>query len=214
MNSPNETFDSQNIIHILNNLYRENINQINFYKNANNEIRQTLNNILNEPIRPHITIRGRHLTTQLNPNSTPHRYTVTDDSSDDNNTSSRTYTNGVDFISFHNNCLPILKTPISNNNTNLTLNMKYINDLYMQHLNLTLPEITQLTRIIQYKNITNPFNQECPISLEKFKDNDIVIVICHCSHIFDKIHLLKWLKVHRNCPICRFHLQPELFSQT
>jgi len=57
------------------------------------------------------------------------------------------------------------------------------------------------------------FNDSCIICLENFvsadkkqliKDNEIVFL--ECKHIFHERCIIKWLKDHDNCPICRFNL--------
>jgi hypothetical protein len=57
------------------------------------------------------------------------------------------------------------------------------------------------------------FNDSCVICLENFafddkkqliKDDKIIFL--ECKHIFHERCIIKWLKDHDNCPICRFNL--------
>ena len=52
-------------------------------------------------------------------------------------------------------------------------------------------------------NQLNKFNIiECPISLNPFIDNQLVIIL-DCNHIFDYISFKEWYKMNNKCPICR-----------
>jgi len=47
-------------------------------------------------------------------------------------------------------------------------------------------------------------NVECPISLEKFNEEDYIIQL-NCGHFFHKEPILYWLYMQKNkCPICRY----------
>jgi hypothetical protein len=47
-------------------------------------------------------------------------------------------------------------------------------------------------------------NIDCPISLEKFNNEDYIIKL-NCGHIFHKEPILYWLYMQKNkCPICRY----------
>ena len=47
-------------------------------------------------------------------------------------------------------------------------------------------------------------NVECPISLEKFNEEDYIIQL-KCGHFFHKEPILYWLYMQKNkCPICRY----------
>jgi hypothetical protein len=47
-------------------------------------------------------------------------------------------------------------------------------------------------------------NIECPISLEKFNDDDSIIKL-NCGHFFHREPILYWLYMQKNkCPVCRY----------
>jgi hypothetical protein len=49
---------------------------------------------------------------------------------------------------------------------------------------------------------TSKKNKECPICLEEFKDDDLILGI-HCKHNFHTKCIKKWLKEYSNkCPLC------------
>jgi hypothetical protein len=57
-------------------------------------------------------------------------------------------------------------------------------------------------------NQLNKFNMtECPISLNPFIDNQLVIIL-ECNHIFDYISFKEWYwyKMNNKCPMCRSRL--------
>ena len=59
------------------------------------------------------------------------------------------------------------------------------------------------------KSIPSVVNNSCIICLENFiseKQNDLTIMILECNHIFHETCLIKWLKDHNNCPLCRIDL--------
>ena len=61
----------------------------------------------------------------------------------------------------------------------------------------------------KYKLVRNILNASCVICLENLiseKQNNITenkIMILECNHIFHKICIIRWLKDHNNCPLCR-----------
>lgn len=57
-----------------------------------------------------------------------------------------------------------------------------------------------------YKNINNPFNNICSISQKTFSDNDNIIKINNCKHIFIEEDFLKWYNLHNTCPLCRSYI--------
>jgi len=89
--------------------------------------------------------------------------------------------------------------------------LDFINDAYMENhffldnsysllfKNLDLP-------IIKYKHLNDTLkqsNEECLISLQKFNDEDEVILL-PCEHIFLKEPIQKWINnFSYTCPKCR-----------
>ena len=49
---------------------------------------------------------------------------------------------------------------------------------------------------------------ECPITLEKFKENETIIAL-PCEHIFRKDAIDEWVEENPTCPVCRFKLHTE-----
>ena len=69
---------------------------------------------------------------------------------------------------------------------------------------LTNNEITLSTRRLNYNNIMN--ETRCPISLEDFSENEEIMEIIGCGHIFKTNNLLEWLSRESNCPVCRYNI--------
>lgn len=50
-------------------------------------------------------------------------------------------------------------------------------------------------------------NNECPINLTKFQENDEIIIL-PCNHVYSALPIQKWLNEESNCcPTCRFELK-------
>lgn len=47
---------------------------------------------------------------------------------------------------------------------------------------------------------------QCPICLEDFGENEVLVKTKACGHVFHKEHLQDWLQMHRTCPLCRYDL--------
>ena len=46
----------------------------------------------------------------------------------------------------------------------------------------------------------------CPIARTNFENNDNILKIIHCNHIFKKESLLTWFQTKQTCPICRHNI--------
>ena len=64
-------------------------------------------------------------------------------------------------------------------------------------------QIENACRRTRYGDITRPVNTSCPISLDSFTDDDNVIMIRHCGHIFKVDEFNSWFGSHCRCPVCR-----------
>ena len=61
-----------------------------------------------------------------------------------------------------------------------------------------------LLDIQNYSVIQNhSMNDICPITRERFYDNQNVMMICRCKHVFNKSSLNIWLRNNNTCPSCR-----------
>jgi len=71
-------------------------------------------------------------------------------------------------------------------------------------------QIELATRVARFGDIVNPLNLACPISLENFNDNDQVLVIRQCNHIFSNTALNSWFRTNCRCPVCRYDIRDHV----
>lgn len=71
----------------------------------------------------------------------------------------------------------------------------------------TQQEISNASRTIRYGNIENPISTSCPISLEDFNDDDEVVQLLPCNHIFHAEHFNSWFNSNVRCPVCRYDIR-------
>lgn len=55
----------------------------------------------------------------------------------------------------------------------------------------------------KFDEIENPINDECPINQTEFNDDDDVVIINNCNHIFNPDAIKNWFKSNHTCPVCR-----------
>ena len=46
----------------------------------------------------------------------------------------------------------------------------------------------------------------CAIARRNFENDDEVLKIIHCGHVFIKTSLLRWFETNRTCPVCRHEI--------
>jgi len=78
----------------------------------------------------------------------------------------------------------------------------------------TEEQIRNSTTRTTFQEIENPINITCPISQIDFSNNDIVLQINHCGHIFSERPLLQWFNRNHCCPMCRYSITSDNSNQT
>ena len=68
-------------------------------------------------------------------------------------------------------------------------------------------QIENATESIQFQDISNPRNTNCPITMETFSQDQIVTRIRQCQHVFNTTHLNGWFRNNVQCPVCRFDIR-------
>jgi len=68
-------------------------------------------------------------------------------------------------------------------------------------------QLDRALRQVYYRDIVSPLNNSCPISLERFADDEIVTVIRHCNHIFRSDEINNWFRSNCRCPVCRYDIR-------
>ena len=71
----------------------------------------------------------------------------------------------------------------------------------------TRTQIENSTRILQFTEITDPINNSCPITLERFDENSNVTQILQCGHIFTPSGIESWFQTNVRCPVCRYDIR-------
>ena len=230
MDNNYDVFTSNNRIiflsHILNNMYNDNIAQINTLiesihnlNNSNDQIRNTLVQLLN--INQENRNNTRNYSRRFNSNSNNVENNLPTD-----NTSSISYlineytipinrnTNNNRYRNTNTNNNRNTNN-IRNNNRNSLFPTQTIVDSYniletlFQPVQIypTLSQIEAATRRVRYCDIARPINMSCPISMDEFNDNDMVTVIRHCGHIFHNEHIMNWFRSNCRCPVCRYDIR-------
>ena len=74
-------------------------------------------------------------------------------------------------------------------------------------------QINNATRNLLYRDITNPLNTACPISLETFNSESSVTQIIYCNHIFNPTSLDTWFYSSCKCPVCRHDIRDITIHQ-
>jgi hypothetical protein len=99
------------------------------------------------------------------------------------------------------------------NNTNMYNN---INDISynigripqsQSQIDISMIETHDLLDIEHYSTVQQQsMNDICPITRERFFDNQTVMMICRCKHVFNKSSLNIWLRNNNTCPTCRVRI--------
>ena len=180
----NQNFSSNNITNLVDNLIT-----------TNNEILNTIMNLTNQHILNNNNRQQNNNNRQQNNNNNNNRQQNNNNNSSNNN---------------NNN---------NNNNTNIRQQNRqnYLNNPTISNLVHTFfdpieiyptpYQIELATRVVRFGDIVNPLNLSCPISLENFNDNDQVLVIRQCNHIFSNTALHSWFRTNCRCPVCRYDIR-------
>lgn len=100
-------------------------------------------------------------------------------------------------------------TPLGSNTNSRT----DFNQLLSDFLNSSVPitptdeELSNATTEVRYGDIDNPLSETCPISLERFSENQMVRQIRQCGHIFCQEPFEEWFRTNVRCPVCRYDIR-------
>jgi hypothetical protein len=190
-------------------MYNDNLRQINF-------ITSSLNNLVdtNDQIRSLIV---QILNTNQSNGNRRNRHNERREWVNNDNRFN-TYSRGssgnqsyIDLIGIVNSeySLPLRSTDnyVSRNNQSNTFTQLLQSFLQPVEVYPTQSQIESATRRVRYCDISRPINNQCPISMVEFNDNDMVTVIRHCGHIFHTDHLTNWFNRNCRCPVCRYDIR-------
>lgn len=177
MNNP---LYGEHYLNVLSSMYYDNIRQIERLTQTNNEIRGILRSSLNN--NNNRRNRRNRSNNIENPNNSNYR-------------TSNTYSNPIARPQY---------TPIRNTVLYNTLLNAFLEPVP------TYPGTLQIeiaTRNMLYGDIVSPRNTSCPISLERFQNDDMVTTICYCGHIFMMAEIHHWFNSNCRCPVCRYDIR-------
>lgn len=146
--------------------------------NSNNEIMRTIDNLLNLNTNANSNNRPQHSVRQQN-----NRQQTNRQSSRNNGQSN--LDRATEFVV-----------------TNILRNFLEPIEIYP-----TSAQIEAATRVIRYGDIVSPLNTSCPITLENFNEDDRVLIIRHCNHVFSNSGLISWFRSNCRCPVCRYDIR-------
>ena len=67
-------------------------------------------------------------------------------------------------------------------------------------------QITNATERVMYRDL-NTLQSSCPIDLLPFQENEEIIRIRQCGHIFRTGNLMRWFQQNTRCPLCRYDIR-------
>ena len=89
----------------------------------------------------------------------------------------------------------------------------FINNTLWTHNPITNPatikNVVDNTSLHIWKDIKDNHdnNERCPIDLSILQDDDAVLKINHCGHIFKRNNIMRWFCLNSKCPVCRFDIR-------
>ena len=182
------------LINMLNNMYINNNRLINNLVSNNNEIRSMIQNIIHQNIQNNRNTRNQR--SQRNNNERQPYFTHSNSTTDPYSS--------------------ILLSLLFPDETSYTID--YVQPMQEENFMEPVPifptqeQIENATSSLLYREIENPLNHSCPISLEPFHQNDTVTIIKYCGHIFKPAEIQAWFQNNVRCPICRYDIRS--FSTT
>ena len=97
---------------------------------------------------------------------------------------------------------------------NMSLHPRWLNEVLNNFESLTPvnvrpteAEIDNSTEEVRFGIVSNPVNSVCPITRERFGENDRVIQIVYCGHNFNPPSLRYWFQTNVRCPLCRYDIR-------
>uniref|UniRef100_A0A6C0E2M4 RING-type domain-containing protein n=1 Tax=viral metagenome TaxID=1070528 RepID=A0A6C0E2M4_9ZZZZ len=71
----------------------------------------------------------------------------------------------------------------------------------------TMDEIRRASTVVRYRDVEDPLNDSCPISLERFTEDSYVTQLNYCGHLFNTNELNIWFETNVRCPVCRHDIR-------
>ena len=189
----NQNFNTETINNLTNNLISSNneiMRNITNLLNTNNNLNTNANNILNASSNNNLNTNNRYQPSVRHQNR----------QQNNNRQNSNRY---------NNNYINPNSTAASSQITNLIYSFLEPIEIFP-----TQSQIESATRVVRFGDIIRPLNSACPITLENFNENDQVLLIRQCSHIFSNTGLISWFRTNCRCPVCRFDIRNYISRNT
>jgi hypothetical protein len=187
--------------------------------NLFNLISNRTNNTRTDTTRTNTTRTDTTRTDTTRTDTTRTDTTRTDISNADTNRSNTSRTNTTRTnIPFERTRARIFTFPLTNNINGITRTInngftemlnELFNEINTENVSLNIPSQEQINNsceIVKYQEISS-VHDCCPISLIPFQQDDNVMRIKYCNHIFLPENLRRWFSQSSKCPLCRFDIR-------
>lgn len=104
--------------------------------------------------------------------------------------------------------------------TNRSTLSNFINTTLWDNSNISSPAsistILNNSKIHIWRNIRSehPNTERCPIDLSLLVNDDIVIQLNQCKHIFKYVNIFRWFAINSRCPVCRHDISNPVISDS
>ncbi len=118
----------------------------------------------------------------------------------------------IDLISdYNNNIRDMLRLLERADDGRLEQSPQLLTPLFDISLNTTLSQnqISSYTTCYNFSVDASGNELTCPITMEQIRDNDAVMRINRCGHLFKESALRSWLARNNRCPVCRSNVAPQ-----
>jgi hypothetical protein len=217
----NLTNDQQRLINMYINQYNTTNSHIEHLLDMLDEIRSNIFNVitLSQPRRARINRHSRNSNTHINRiinqmfNDRQNNYIHYDYNRPINR---NIYNENINRNSINRN--NINNNNINNNNINPNISSSIfdsneLTNFLTNFLNTTVPirptqgQIEDSSRLIRYSSIETPLSERCPISLERFSNEEMVRQLKPCGHLFCQASFQQWFENNVRCPVCRYDIR-------
>ncbi len=118
----------------------------------------------------------------------------------------------IDLISdYNNNIRDMLRLLERADDGRLEQSLQLLTPMFDISLNTTLSQnqISSYTTCYNFSVDASGNELTCPITMEQIRDNDAVMRINRCGHLFKESALRSWLARNNRCPVCRSNVAPQ-----
>jgi hypothetical protein len=108
---------------------------------------------------------------------------------------------------------PINPSIYTNNPVNNIFRNNDLSSFFNNFLNSTVAirptaeQLQNVSRNIRYGDIETPLSESCPISLERFEPDQVVMQLIPCGHLFCQSQFHEWFDNNVRCPVCRYDIR-------